>query len=65
VDLLAHFALIEDGRGHWIVRHQVTDIFAGTILRVPTGFRLRTEDGRTVGTFPSLNAALDGLYARA
>lgn len=65
VDHTAHFSLIEDGHGHWIIRHQITDFFAGTILRTANGFRLRNENGRTVGNFPTIEAALEGLYARA
>jgi hypothetical protein len=64
VDHSAHFSLIEDGHGHWIIRHQITDVFAGTILRTTAGYRLRNESGRTVGNFITIDDALDGLYAR-
>jgi len=65
VDHTAHFSLIEDGHGHWIIRHQITNFFAGTLLRTSNGFRLRNENGRTVGNFLTIEAALEGLYARA
>ncbi len=64
VDHSAHFSLIEDGHGHWIIRHQITDVFAGTILRTTAGYSLRNESGRTVGNFITIDDALDGLYAR-
>ncbi|MGV8896334.1 MAG: hypothetical protein ACOH10_03895 [Rhodoglobus sp.] len=58
-----HFYLIENGHGRWIIRHQITDTMAGTILRTSGGFRLKNENARTVGNFPSIEAALTGLYA--
>ncbi len=33
-----HFYLTENGHGRWIIRHQITDIMAGTILRTAGGF---------------------------
>ena len=58
-----HFYLVEDGHGRWIIRHQITDILAGSILRTSGGFRLKNDHGRTVGNFPSIEAAISGLYA--
>lgn len=58
-----HFYLIENGHGRWIIRHQITDITAGTILRTSGGFRLKNHNARTVGNFESIEAALQGLYA--
>jgi len=58
-----HFYLIEDGHGRWTIRHQITDIIAGTILRTAGGFRLKNEHARTIGNFDSIESALQGLYA--
>jgi len=58
-----HFYLIEDGHGRWTIRHQITDIIAGTILRTSGGFRLKNEHARTIGNFDSIENALQGLYA--
>ncbi|CAN5252624.1 hypothetical protein BH09ACT5_BH09ACT5_10210 [soil metagenome] len=58
-----HFYLVEDGHGRWVIRHQITDILAGTILRTAGGFRLKNENSRTVGNFESIELALEGLYA--
>jgi hypothetical protein len=58
-----HFSLVEDWHGRWTIRHQITDIIAGTILRTAGGFRLKNENGRTVGNFDSIELALEGLYA--
>jgi hypothetical protein len=58
-----HFYLIENGHGRWIIRHQITDIVAGTILRTAGGFRLKNDNARTVGNFDSIESALEGLYA--
>jgi len=64
VDFTEHFWLVEDGHGHWIIRHQITDIVAGAILRTAGGFRLKNEHGRTIGNFPTIEASLAGLYER-
>ena len=58
-----HFYLIEDGHGRWTIRHQITDIIAGTVLRTAGGFRLKNEHARTIGNFDSIDSALQGLYA--
>ena len=57
-----HFLLIEDGHGRWTIRHQITGILAGTILRTSGGFRLKNDNARTLGNFESIAAALSGLY---
>lgn len=59
-----HFYLVEDGHGRWLIRHQITDILAGAILRTSGGFRLKNEHGRTLGNFASIDDAIQGLYAR-
>jgi hypothetical protein len=60
-----HFYLVSNGHGRWIVRHQITDIAAGSILRTSGGFRLKNEVGRTIGNFSSIASAIHGLYAIA
>lgn len=57
-----YFSLAEDGHGRWTIRHKITDILAGTILRTSGGFRLKNEHNRTVGNFESIEAAIAGLY---
>lgn len=64
MDHSAHFWLVETGHGHWVIRHQITDIIAGTILRTSGGFRLKNELGRTIGNFPTIEGCLHGLYER-
>ena len=58
-----HFYLVENGHGRWIIRHQITDILAGTILRTSGGFRLKNEHARTIGNFATIDDAIQGLYA--
>lgn len=58
-----HFYLVEAGHGRWTIRHQFTDLLAGTILRTSNGFRLKNEHARTIGNFDSIERALAGLYA--
>ena len=63
VSSFEHFYLTEDGHGRWIIRHQITDILAGAILRTAGGFRLKNEHGKTIGNFASIEDAIAGLYA--
>ena len=58
-----HFYLLEVGHGRWVIRHQITDLFAGALLRTAGGFRLKNEHGRTIGNFASIDDAIAGLYA--
>ena len=58
-----HFYLVEVGHGRWVIRHQITDVFAGTVLRTTGGYRLRNENARTIGNFESIEDAIAGLYA--
>lgn len=60
-----HFYLVNAGQGRWIVRHQASDAFAGTILRTPDGYLLTDERSRGSGVFATLDDALRGLYADA
>lgn len=63
MNTLEHFSLTEDGHGRWTIRHQITEILAGTILRTSGGYRLKNDHGRTVGNFASIEDAIQGLYA--
>lgn len=48
--------------GRWTVRHQLTDLLAGTITRTSHGYRLKDEHARDLGGFDSVESALEGLY---
>jgi hypothetical protein len=55
--------LVETGGAcRWIVRHQVTGELAGTIVRTPAGYLLTDDRDRTIGSFPTREHAVDGLY---
>ena len=60
-----HFYLVDAGEGRWIVRHQVTDALAGTIVRTSEGFLLTDDHTRGRDVFSSVDDALRGLYATA
>lgn len=60
-----HFYLLPGGHGRWVIRHQITDVFAGSLLRTAHGYRLKNENGRTVGNFATIDDALAGLYQSA
>lgn len=60
-----YFVLSEEGHGRWSVRHQVTGIFAGTILKTAQGYRLKNENHRTIGNFSTIGDALEQLYETA
>ena len=60
-----HFYLQEGGHGRWVIRHQITDVYAGSLLRTAGGYRLKNENGRTVGNFATIDDALAGLYQAA
>lgn len=59
------FYLVEAGQGRWIVRHQITGIVAGRVVRTTEGFLLTEEDSHGSEVFPSIDEALRGLYALA
>lgn len=59
------FYLVPTAQEHWIVRHQLTDRLAGNLMLTTRGFRLRDEQGRELGTFESLEKAMEGLYEMA
>lgn len=60
-----HFYLVEQRPGRWLIHHQVTDEPAGSIQRTPGGFQLTDDRGVTMGSFASLERAIEGLYAVA
>lgn len=57
------FYLITAGQGRWLVHHQITDEPAGSVMLTNKGFILRDDESRLIGRFPSIDAALRGLYA--
>jgi hypothetical protein len=59
------FYLEEAGQGRWLVRHQITDVLAGRVVRTSEGFLLTDEDTHATEIFPSMDDALRGLYALA
>jgi hypothetical protein len=59
------FYLVDAGKGRWIVRHQITDIVAGRVVRTSDGFLLTDEESHGSEIFPSIDEALRGLYALA
>ena len=58
------FYLVEAGQGRWLVKHQITNLLAGKIVRTSEGFLL-TDDERHSELFASIDDALRGLYAIA
>jgi hypothetical protein len=58
-----YFYLVHAGQGRWLIRHQITDELAGTILRAEKGFALYNDGSELVGTFDSIDIALADLYA--
>lgn len=65
MSVVDHFYLVEVGHGSWVVRHQVTNQFAGSLLRTAVGFQLKNEQGHTLGNFATIDDALRGLYQTA
>ena len=57
------FYLVDAGEGRWTIRHAVTAELAGTLMRTDQGLVLRDDNGRFLGTFPSVEVALRNLYA--
>jgi hypothetical protein len=57
------FYLVDAGQGRWVIRHQITDELAGSVIRTSMGFLLSDEETRLVGTFSTVDEALRGLYA--
>ena len=58
------FYLVEAGQGRWLVKHQITNLLAGKIVRTSEGFLL-TDDAQHSAMFESMDDALRGLYAVA
>jgi len=63
VSLSEHFSLSEEGEGHWIIRHQITNILAGRVIATSGGYLLSGDDSRAVGLFDTMDEAISGLYA--
>ncbi|CAN5288534.1 hypothetical protein BH11ACT4_BH11ACT4_21980 [soil metagenome] len=59
------FYLVAAGEGRWLVRHQITDVLAGRVVRTSNGFLLTDADTRRTEVFPTIDDALRGLYALA
>jgi len=59
-----HFYLVDAGQGRWLVKHQITNLVAGKIVRTSEGFLL-TDDSHRSEVFASIDDALRGLYALA
>lgn len=59
----AEWFLVESGGlCRWTIRHQVTGELAGTVTRTPAGYVLTDDQSQRIGSFPTLERALDGLY---
>lgn len=59
------FYLVDAGEGRWLVKHQITNLPAGKIVRTSEGFLLTDDDSRGTALFASIDEALSGLYAAA
>ena len=59
----AQWFLVEiDGPCRWTIRHQVTGELAGHLVRTPAGYLLNDHQGLTIGSFPTLEQSVEGLY---
>lgn len=59
------FYLVDAGQGRWVIKHQVTDLLAGTLARTPAGLVLQDPDAKQLGRFGTFDDALRELYATA
>jgi len=59
------FYLVDAGQGRWLVRHQITGVLAGHVVRTSNGFLLTEEDTHHTEIFVTIDDALRGLYAVA
>ncbi len=59
------FYLVEAGQGRWFVRHQITGLMAGHVVRTSQGFLLTEADSQHSEIFVTIDDALRGLYAAA
>ncbi|MEO8093327.1 MAG: hypothetical protein ABI632_00210 [Pseudolysinimonas sp.] len=59
------FYLVDAGQGRWLVRHQITDLLAGKVVRTSGGFLLTEEEADNGAVFPTIDDALRGLYELA
>jgi len=56
------FLVETGGICRWTIRHQVTGELAGSIVRTPAAYVLSDDQGRRIGSFPTLELAVEGLY---
>ncbi len=56
------FRIVQSGAAHWAVLHEITDEPAGSIARTPRGYLLESDAAR-LGTFETMDQALEALYA--
>ncbi|MBG6107103.1 hypothetical protein [Frigoribacterium sp. CG_9.8] len=56
------FLVDASGLCRWIIRHQVTEELAGTVTRTPVGYALSDDTGCRIGSFATLDRAVEGLY---
>lgn len=56
------FLVESGGVCRWTIRHQVTGELAGSIVRTPGGYVLTDDQCIRIGSFPTLEVALEGLY---
>lgn len=56
------FLLEPNGVCRWTVRHQFTGELAGSIVRTPAGYVLTDDEGHRIGSFPTREHAIEGLY---
>lgn len=59
------FYLVDAGQGRWLVKHQITNLLAGKIVRTSEGFLLTDDEFHRTEVFASIDDALRGLYALA
>lgn len=59
------FYLVDAGPGRWFVRHQITGVLAGRLVRTSNGFLLTEQDTQNTDVFPTIDDALQTLYALA
>ena len=56
------FLVDAGGLCRWIIRHQVTEELAGSVTRTPVGYVLSDDTGCRIGSFTTLERAVEGLY---
>lgn len=59
------FYLVAAGEGRWLVKHQITNLPAGKIVRTSEGFLLTEDQSHRSEIFGTIDDALRELYALA